>query len=88
MDQKEINEIFLQQINDRNKIIDKLLEERKNERRINWISLIKDSFLFIIILFMIYGYFFVYWDSATTSNTDTTNYNENINRNINEGGDR
>lgn len=87
MEQKEINELFLQQINDRNKIIAKLLDERKNERRINWISLIKDSFLFIIIIFMIYGYFFTDWNSATTSSTNTTNYNENINKNTNEGGE-
>ena len=83
MEQRELNDLFMQQINDRNKIIDKLLDERKAERRLNWIDFTKDLFMFIIIIFMIWSYFWSDWDSAVTSTT--TNYNENINHN--EGGE-
>ena len=81
MEQRELNDLFIQQIEDRNKIIDKLLDERKSERRLNWIDFLKDLFMFIIIIFMVWSYFWGDWDSAVT----TTNYNENINRN--EGGE-
>ena len=83
MEQRELNNLFIQQIEDRNKIIDKLLDERKAERRLNWIDFTKDLFMFIIIIFMIWSYFWSDWDSAVTSTT--TNYNENINHN--EGGE-
>lgn len=83
MEQRELNDLFIQQIEDRNKIIDKLLDERKSEIRLNWIDFLKDLFMFIIIIFMVWSYFWGDWDSAVTSTT--TNYNENINRN--EGGE-
>lgn len=83
MEQRELNDLFMQQIEDRNKIIDKLLDERKSERRLNWIDFLKDLFMFIIIIFMIWSYFWGDWDSAVKNTT--TNYNENINRN--EGGE-
>lgn len=82
MEQRELNDLFIQQIEDRNKIIDKLLDERKSERRLNWIDFLKDLFMFIIIIFMVWSYFWGDWDSAVT----TTNYNENINHN--EGGEK
>ena len=73
MEQKELNALFLEQIKARDEIINKLLIDLRTKDKI---ILIQSVLFFLIIIFSVFCYFGLDWTSS--------NYNENINRNITE----
>lgn len=74
MNDKEVRELFMEQIKSRDKIIEKLLEERVENRRINkWelVSILLLAFMiFLICITFILSYFFADY-SITNVNTNT-----------------
>ena len=88
MTDREVTEMFIKQIEARDKIINKLLEERIENRKINkWelASIVTLAFMiFLICITFILSYFFADYDvtniNSNTNRIERGNYNEQENR--------
>ena len=86
MTDKEVTEMFMEQIDARDKIINKLLEERIENRKINkWelVSILTIAFMiFLICISCILSYFFADYDTTNiNSNTNTMKMGDDLNGN-------
>lgn len=61
MEQREIVDLIVEQIKDRDKIIDKLLKEREDLISIKKLNVIKDFAPYLVILVWIVFYFCTTW---------------------------
>lgn len=88
MTDREVTEMFIKQIEARDKIINKLLEERIENRKINkWelASIVTLAFMiFLICITFILSYFFADYEvtniNSNTNRIERGNYNEQENR--------
>lgn len=61
MEQREIVDLIVEQIKDRDKIIDKLLKEREDLISIKKLNVVKDFAPYVVILVWIVFYFCTTW---------------------------
>lgn len=88
MTDKDVTEMFMEQIEARDKIINKLLDERIENRKINkWelASIVTLAFMiFLICITFILSYFFADYEvtniNSNTNRIERGNYNEQQNR--------
>ena len=91
MNDKDIKDLFIEelsnQINKQNKVLESAIQtidnvNKENAKTVKFVIVTSSIVTIAITCFFIFGYFFSDYKSL---NTNTSNYNENVNKNITQG---
>ena len=87
MENKDVAQLLIEQVKTRDEIIKELIEINKSKRNKPELTVILTiaTFMFVIMLTMIFSYFFSNYDySASRTSISNSNYAEGITNNSNE----